>query len=506
MQHQIALKLAVAESRHTALQRHSLLQAASHQEQQHLVSIYYDTDSLRLWGAGVVLRLRRTGDSWSQTVKVRSSAQGGLTHGPEWHSPYLNCFDFSGVDDADLRNWLQSKKTEPKLKPVFETNFQRTLWRIEPHHGCRILAKLDHGWVTSSGRREIISELELQLLGGTLDDLYGFAIALAQHESLPLLPIAKAERGFRLFLDLPREVVKAGPMPIDPHDTPLAAFRSIALASLTQLQLNREGATHTDDPEYVHQMRVAMRRLRAAMRMFGPVLPPDFAQRVMPLLRELMDQLGRARDLDVLIAEIVEPVAQALPLEPRLTDLANEITDRLYRTRENMRAFVQRPAHGQRQLMLTQWLDSAEFVTPPGPADETGSLLEFAKRRLRRLLRNVKKLAGTATIEDPASLHALRIGIKRLRYGIEFFGHMIPDRKGEKIVARLARLQDELGQLNDLASAGALLMDCAGNDPQLREAVTLIGGWHGNRHKKLLEDIPARLKMIRGLKLPRQLA
>jgi adenylate cyclase len=97
----------------------------------------------------------------------------------------------------------------------------------------------------------------------------------------------------------------------------------------------------------------------------------------------------------------------------------------------------------------------------------------------------------------------LRIGIKRLRYAIEFFGPMIPGKSGATAIKRLAGLQDELGQLNDLASAGTLLMVCAGRDPLLREAVTLVGGWHGRRHAALLDDVPNQLQRVRGLNLPR---
>jgi len=499
---QITLKLSVSEKRHGALHKHAVLQSATRLEHQHLVSIYYDTDDLRLRNAGIILRLRRNGESWSQTVKRQDVTQGGLTRRLEWHDPYLGRFDFSVIDDAGLQKWLQRPKLELKLKAIFETNFHRSIWQLEPRHGVKILAKLDQGSVIAAGRRATISELELQLLTGNLDELYELALQLAQKEALPLLPTAKSERGYQLFLNQPRQAVKAGPLTIDPRDTPLEAFRIIALASFMQLQLNSEGAILTDDPEYVHQMRVAMRRLRAAMRMFNPVLPTGFAEHLVPLLRELMQQLGQARDLDVLIAEIVAPVAQALPLEPRLMELTNAITNRLFDVRATTRAFLQRPAYGQRLLMSTQWLNSQDFVKPPDQAGAHLSLLEFANKRLHRLLRNVLALANAACVEDPASLHSLRIGIKRLRYGIEFFGHMIPGNKGAKIVMRLAGLQEELGQLNDLASAGILLMECAGNDVQLREAVTLIGGWHGTHHKALLDDVPAKLKFIRGLKIP----
>ena len=503
MHQQISLKLAVSARRHQAFSRHAILKRAVHYEQQHLVSIYYDTDKLGLRNAGIVLRLRRSGEAWNQTVKLRDLSQGGLTTRPEWHAPYLGHFDFSGIDHTRLRALLARAKLKTKLTAIFETSFDRSIWHLEPRHGVRILAKLDWGSIMAAGRRETISELELQLLNGSLDDLYHLALQLAEKEALPLLPTAKSERGYRLFLNQPRQAVKAGPLPIDPLESPLAAFRKIALACFNQLQANREGAIVTDDPEYVHQMRVAMRRLRAAMRMFRPALPADFYEHMTPLLRELMSQLGQARDLDVLFAEIVNPVAHALPFEPRLTELANVITNRLYEVRATTRSFLQRPAHGQRLLMATQWLNGKDFVKPPDQAGASVSLLEFADKRLHRLLRNVLRLADCARIEDPASLHALRIGIKRLRYGIEFFGHMIPGNKGTKVVLRLAGLQEELGQLNDLASAGTLLMDCAGEDAQLREAVTLIGGWHGARHKALLDDVPDKLELIRDLKIPR---
>ena len=80
---------------------------------------------------------------------------------------------------------------------------------------------------------------------------------------------------------------------------------------------------------------------------------------------------------------------------------------------------------------------------------------------------------------------------------------MIPGKSGANVIRRLAGLQEELGQLNDLASAGTLLMVCAGREPHLREAVTLIGGWHGPRHAALLGDIPDKLKRVRDIDLPR---
>jgi adenylate cyclase len=503
MAQQIALKLAVAETRHGALLRNPILSAATARAQHQLVSIYYDSGRMALRRAGVLLRLRKHGASWQQMVKRQGESDGGLTRRPEWQTPYLNHFDFSGIEEPSLRELLQRDKIAGRLAAVFETNFRRSLWQLDPDSHTRIQVKLDRGWIASNGRREAISEVELQLLDGGIDGLYALALQLAEREALPPLLLSKAERGYRLFHNTRPTPVKAGDVAIDAGDTPLAAFRLIALDCLSHLQLNHGDAVTSDDPEYVHQMRVATRRLRAALRMFRPVLPEDFAEQLVPPMRELMRPLGQVRDLDVLMAEIVAPVAAALPDEPRLTDLASAITNRLYAARSEARRAMQQPAYCRLLLTAGRLLQGSPFVGPPDGGVAAQSLLQFADRRLRRLLRAVHELGAAARVDNPSSLHQLRIGIKRLRYAVEFFGPMIPGKSGVIVVNRLAGLQEELGQLNDLASAGNLLMVCAGHDPHLREAVTLVGGWHGPRHAGLLADIPDKLKRIAGIRLPR---
>ncbi|MCF8197195.1 MAG: CHAD domain-containing protein [Sulfuritalea sp.] len=503
MADQITLKLSVAEDRHGALQRHAALAAATTREQHALVSIYYDTGRMALRRRGILLRLRKHGSAWQQTVKRQEDSVVGLTQRSEWHAPYPNHFDFSKIDDAELRDWLQREKIAGRLAAIFETKLRRTVWQLDPDPETRLLVKLDRGWIASNGRRESISELELQLLSGSVDSAYAIGLQLAQNVALPPLLLSKAERGYRLFRNTPREPVKAGVIAIDADDTPLATFRLIAQNCLAHLQLNHDGAVNSDDPEYVHQMRVATRRLRAALRMFRPVLPAGFSEQLLPPMRELMGALGQARDLDVLMAEIVVPVAKALPDEPRLTDLATVITNRLYAARRDTRHTLLQPGYGQLLLTAGRLLTCDPFIKVPSTPATESSLTRFADRRLRGLLKKVLELTDAARVDYPPSLHQLRIGIKQLRYAIEFFGPMLPGKSGAAAIKRLAGLQDELGQLNDLSSAGNLLMVCAGRDALLREAVTLIGGWHGQRHATLLDDIPDKLKRIRGIKLPR---
>ncbi|MCE9570627.1 MAG: CYTH and CHAD domain-containing protein, partial [Rhodocyclales bacterium] len=362
MAQQIALKLAVAENRHGALLRNPILSAATARAQHQLVSIYYDSGRMALRRAGVLLRLRKHGASWQQMVKRQGESDGGLTRRPEWQTPYLNHFDFSGIEEPSLRELLQRDKIAGRLAAVFETNFRRSLWQLDPDPHTRIQVKLDRGWIASNGRREAISEVELQLLDGGIDSLYALALQLAEREALPPLLLSKAERGYRLFHNTQPVPVKAGDVAIDAGDMPLAAFRLIALDCLSHLQLNHDGAVTRDDPEYVHQMRVATRRLRAALRMFRPVLPEGFAEQLVPPMRELMRPLGQVRDLDVLMAEIVAPVAAALPDEPRLTDLASAITNRLYAARSDARRTMQQPSYCRLLLTAGRLLQGSPFV------------------------------------------------------------------------------------------------------------------------------------------------
>jgi adenylate cyclase len=261
------------------------------------------------------------------------------------------------------------------------------------------------------------------------------------------------------------------------------------------MQHNYAGAHASEDPEYIHQMRVAMRRLRASLRLFAPVLPPAYADHLLPAVRDIMARLGTARDLDVLLAEICAPVIAALPGEPRLSALAGVITDARYAARRNAVRHLESRDFGQLMVRLAQLLHA--------PALDDGLATEyvaaFAHGRLQRLRRKVRDLAVQARLDDPPSLHALRIGIKRLRYALEFFAALARGKAQRRLASWLAEVQGTLGELNDLANAGQLLMRCAGHDERLREAVTLIGGWHGPRHARLMARLPKLLDQLRKL-------
>lgn len=496
MASEIELKLALPESAQRALLRHPLLRGARGKHAKSLVNIYYDTPDLKLQRRGIALRLRRHGNVWLQTVKCAGERGGGLSVRPEWETPYGNRFDFTAIDAEAVRTFLEKGRIRDRLVPIFETNFRRTTWDFDG-----VLLMFDRGGIAAGGRRQAISEVELELAGGTALDLFDLAERLAAR--LPLVPAvqSKAERGYGLFLDNPPAPARASQTPLNAGRfaglPPLGAFQVIATDCLEHLQRNHEGAATREDPEYIHQMRVATRKLRAAMRLFAPLLPESFVAELATPLQTLMARLGEARDLDVLLHEVKAPVMQAFPDEPRLAALASTVIRRRDAARARATAYLASPAYGQLTLRIVSLLHRPPFSEASAPADD--SLRDFSADRLQQLRRKLRRLARVAELDDPPSLHALRIAVKRLRYALEFFAALPRGKDRSRLARRLADAQGALGQLNDLATADGLLSEAAGDDKPLREAAAIVSQWHGQRHRQLLDDLAPLLSGLRRL-------
>ena len=497
MAEEVELKLALAEDQQARFLRHPALKQALDRRVATLDNIYYDTPDLALRRRGMSLRLRRIGRDWLQTVKLAGAAAAGLSSRPEWETPYAGHFDFSAIDQPAVRDWLGRPKLLARIVPICETRFRRITWRFAAAPGA-VLLTLDRGWVVANGRREAISELELELDGASVHAIFEIAGQFAHRVAVTPAVLSKAERGYRLYSGVAPVPFRAAAVPLSAAMAPFEAFRRIALSCLEHLQQNHHGALCSVDPEYIHQMRVATRRLRAALRLFAPMLTDALAGSLRQPLATLMEHLGRARDLDVLLTEIANPVLTALPDEPRLPALASDITNRRYAARAQALAVLASPDYGKTLLAVLEALHPAD-----ANADEAVSLRDFAAQRLGRLQRKLRRLAAAADPEQPAALHALRIAVKRLRYALEFFAPLAPPKAFDRALRRLSGAQDTLGQLNDLTNAGTLLMECAGDDPRLREAVTLIGGWHGPRYASLQAGLARQQRSLVRLRLPK---
>lgn len=414
-------------------------------QRMQLRTIYFDTPDFSLAGKGVALRVRKIGRRWLQTLKTEGGKGGGLSQRLELETPVSTPMpDFSRLP-KDVVDGLVRKKWRTQLAPVYETRFQRTTWNLRTPDGGRVEVALDMGEILSGKKSEALCEVELELKAGPMQALYVLAQVFAQKVLLLPFDASKAERGTRLALGKAGGPAGATPPRLGKGMPACVAYARIVRACLAQLQANFPGLLQADDPEYLHQARVAVRRLRSATALFGKICPPP--AEAMQRMAELGRALGVARDWDVF-------VLYTLPALLEKTSAAEqEVLKRRAQAarreaRKSMLALAGQPRVAADLLALHRWLDA---LAGAAPADDAPALLGFAGRKLAKLHADV--LAGAAGFvrQTPEQRHALRIRVKRLRYALDYLGDLFGGQR--RFAACFARLQDELGELNDAGSA-----------------------------------------------------
>lgn len=481
------LKLLIAPGDVRRLAGHPLL-AEVPAGRQRLLNTYYDTPDLRLSKSGVAVRFRKKGAAWLLTVKSAESASGGLARRSECEYPAEpGNFDFRFVDDPELRERLEAEI--PRLTPIFTTDFVRTSRRLE-FQGARIELAIDRGNIASGGQRRNICELELELLEGEIGPLLAFARAL--QADIPLRPsvASKAEHGYRLHLGLAPQPFRAVSPPLSKAMSPVEAFRCVAFGCLEQLQRNEVVGAAQSDPEFVHQARVALRRLRSALKLFKPVLPPGFVATHGEVWKRLAAALGDARNWDVFVSETLPPLERAFPDNRHVRRLRREGRRRAAMARRAVEALFSGQDYCRAVLAFT-----ADLLALPDNRD--AALPEFARMRLRRHARSAERLARRGEGEvDLANWHRLRIAFKKLRYALEFFAPLMPKRQWKPYLASLAGIQGELGLLNDHGTAEALVREVLGEGK-----AGPVYGWIAGRCDLLVGRLPqalARWSVARG--------
>jgi triphosphatase len=218
------------------------------------------------------------------------------------------------------------------------------------------------------------------------------------------------------------------------------------------------GAHAGEDPLHVHQMRVATRRMRAALRLFADVLPPA-ASNLNDELQWIANQLGPCRDLDVHIRRTRESGA-TLGISAALVPYGAWLVQQ----RQQAQVALNTALESSRFADLLHRLTTLSDLTPVGDLP----LQEDAPRRLRQAHRKLKKRADKLNKDaPPPALHKVRIRAKRLRYTAEFFEPMY-GKPAARLVKRLTALQDLLGDFQDSVVGGQ----------RIREAVlSAAGAW-----------------------------
>ena len=467
MSTEIELKLTIDPAHIERLRCHPVLKSmVQGKPRRHkLHSVYFDTPEQDLLRAGFALRLRRTSGCWLQTVKGGGSAEGGLHHRNEWEWPVRGGKPEPAPSTAPDLAPLLTPKLLARLRPLFITDFWRTTWQLRTAQGAEIELALDQGEIHAGDRCQPISEVELELKAGESASLFEVALAIQKQVPLWVEDISKAQRGYLLCSGESPPPRMAQPVALAPELPIAQAFQCIAGECLAQLQGNV--AKLGQDPECLHQARVAVRRLRSVLSLFGIVFPEALTD-VVKELRWLMGYLGPARDWDVFVTKTLPQIAEQLPDNralARLQAAAAGLSD-AHRQAALEAVLSQRYT----RLVLTLGLQLARQAEPPeGPV----ALGELATQTLTRQHKYVRRKGRRHAALNTAERHALRIAAKKLRYAAEFFAGIYPHKRARLYLAALAALQDVLGALNDAAVTQRLLALPAPRG----QAAGIVTGW-----------------------------
>ena len=444
-----------------------------------LGNLYYDTDQRDLATRGLALRHRVIGRRWFVTVKSRLSSSAGLAVRSEWEYPCApGELDFSGVADEALRTKLEHLR--PHLAPRFSTDFRRRLWLFEPHRDLIVEVAVDQGRIVSGERIGTLCEIELELKHGHPQALYEIALEIAGH--LPVLPEnrSKAERGHRLSLGIADSPTGASDVSIDADTTPIEAFRRLALACIDHLLANAEGVRQHDDPEYIHQARVAIRRLRALLKVFSAVLPSGFAADYNPAWRNFAAALGDARDRDVLVGETLAEIARHFDGHDGIERFLSYAKSQRDRARESARMALLGKEPG---ILILRFLGDLSRLPESSPDAELKGL---ARAQLARRARRVRKDCQRFSAMGIEELHRLRIQFKRLRYAVEFFTPLLKKGSSARYLPQIKAMQETLGRINDLERA--LAFEAMAPDATRCE---LVEGWLMASQNAAIATLPA---------------
>lgn len=430
---------------------------------------YLDTPDLRILHGGYACRLRQRGPAVIATLKSVTPAES------EVHTRDELEVTLDGVEDRPTdwpagaaRELAVRLSNDAPLGTLFVIRQQRQVRPVLKGQDTIAEWSLDDVTIDSGGDTRHYHELELELKpGGTEADLahmtefLGLVDGLTpQLESkferaaqmLGLMEAApQAETGATSTAETPRAPREGKGPGVEPSDTMAEAGRKTLAFHFKKMRKQESGVREGKDIEAVHQMRVATRRMRAALALFGNAYRPKTLKPIERGLKRTARALGAVRDLDVFL-ERGEAYAERLP-EPRRAELA-PMFEHWHALRDDAR----------KQLM--KWLDDSAyesfeerfkaFVETPGagvaPARGEGIQPTLVREMAPALIweafarvRAYEPFVKDAPIE---TLHALRIEGKRLRYTLEFFAEDLGP-NADRLIATVTQMQDHLGNLHD---------------------------------------------------------
>ena len=465
------------------------------------VDLYLDTEDQRFYRAGYSLRIRRVnrrryGEATLKALGSGTSDMPGLRDRREV-AQHLDEIDVDALQRSDgpVGERVRAVSGRKQLLRLFEVRTNRHTFSVSagglaPGEVALDETRIQPGDGSAPARlRRVEVEVPASAVNAFVPFVEGLRIACA----LQPAELSKYEAGL-LAVDLRApQPERFGRTPIDPDGT-IGALALNVLRRHFEAFLAREPGTRLgDDVEELHDMRVASRRLRAAVSLFGDVLAPAVLN-LREELRWIGGVLGDVRDLDVQLEElerwqatVPEPdrkpllALRSLLAEQRAVaraELLQALDSRRYESFVNRfgRGLRARPRRG-----AGPWSVGAREAAP--------ELIESRFASFRKAARRID------ADSDPDDYHRLRIRGKRLRYTLEFLGDLYPD-DARPLVKRLTGLQDILGEHHDAVVATERLRDlAAAGDDRVAPPTAFAMGEIAERYRRRAAELEPRARV-----------
>jgi CHAD domain-containing protein len=465
------------------------------------VDTYLDTEDRRLERAGYSVRVRRSRRLRPEaTLKsLDGAAANGLRVRVELAEP-LESGEPTAVTDApgEVGRRVRALVGARKLVPLFDLQTRRRVFLLANDRTPSGELLLDETTIREPGGAVAsrLRRVEIEVPETALDAAGAFVERLQRGCGLHPAGLSKYEAALAAT-GRPRPEPEAfGPTAIRPEDTIGHVALAVLRRHFTTLLAKEPGTRLGDDVEELHDMRVASRRLRAAVALFGGALPVE-AERLRPELAWIGQTIGAVRDLDVQLVQLDEWVAAAP--EPDKEPLGR-LRGLLVSEREQARAAMLEALDSPRYERFVRRFGAmlrARTGTRTAPALAVApDLVEGRHRALRKAMRRARRDG------EPPSYHRVRIVGKRFRYALEFLADVYPGQT-KQLVRRTVALQDTLGAFQDGTVATARLRELtAGHGAALGAETVFAMGEIAERYRHGMEqalgDVGKRYRELEG--------
>jgi triphosphatase len=483
-----------------------------------LRDVYYDTEDWRLYRAGYALRVRRDNESAEATMKALMPSEGGIRRRREISEPLKGVQTPKGIP-GPVGERVRRVAGSADLRPLFEVSTRRRTFALcseTPSSGeivedtsgnirlqnseqdAIVLAEvaLDESEIFANGGDSThLSRVEVEVGSDAAihDGVRDFVEVLKEALKLRPTRTSKFRTGLSVAGLSPEVAPDLGPTEIDATLSCGGVAFAILRRHFGQMLAHEPGVRLGEDPEELHDMRVATRRLRAALKLYSDFLPKR-AERYERDLRWVAGALGEVRDLDVHLEGLSEEASRNGEILEELVSLLRE------RRNEARRGMLEALDSNRYERLIASFSATLRRGRSPTP---TSPILEVAPNLIRDRYKKVRKSANRLSEDSPPEhYHDLRKKGKRLRYALEPLQE-IYGKQAKKMVKLLKKTQDDLGDHQDFIVASGLMeeLGVAGDRPPQvifsmgsmaegygREASTIRMRFLGSKSLRSLKD------------------